>query len=1106
MAYNHRSHRRNRSLSATPPAVIQQHEFIPTRNAPDPPSSRRLAPSSSAPHRAKYDTIRSYGRFNDPTMPIQGETVSSPGTLMTPAEPLKKPSKNKTGGFGKLLKKLGNKQQQPDHHHHHVPTSPTSPDNPHNIPLAPPAPPPPKIPSIEVGQHVYRKPELKTGLQESDSLLSSIPAELRSRPTPPARIVEGPPLSMYNLPPPQTTSPHNANTNARNYHNSTNNNYTPNNAPQQPQPILQQPQPLPQPQQHRPSQVQQQPLRGILQKPQPFTEMPSYPIDNNIYNYQIQQQKLDEEEEEEDESLVKTQRFSRWSNASTGKSSGTYSLYSTFGPESRPSSESALDLQDDDDNTDEKQDDNIEQDDDGNGVTYVNNEISDDDDSSDDDDLFVDATGMSMEDIEREKNERRRLSKRLSGGHFGSAGGLMVSIGPTSPPPPVPSIPVQRRPSQDMVQSMLDWKRQSGSAKLELSNPPSSLSPPPRPVRKQLPEIKLETQVDGQAKEEPRDAADKIWNHDESFVPREKAAEWLGQAKPLHAEALVYYMNHFEFTNMLLDKAFRKLCSKLYFKAEAQQIDRILEAFARRFWQCNPQSIFGNDDIVYAVAYSLLLLNTDLHVAQGNHARMTRQAFVRNTMSTIRDQVKSLPPEKRDRTGQLFTKIWESDMEVYLKELYLSVKQSQILQPLEQQSQQLSVTNTTEKRASMLGGRRVAEFTRSVNTMIRNKSGRESAVIYPAEEKMSNPSSPLGSPRRDSFSSHTSGASFASSARNNTLLSPHQPMMSFMQSHASDLFTSRPPYLKEGVVVRKHLLENGNQKAKHREWRECFLVVGHGELKMYAMQGSTGEERRSMLRVNSFTTLADSLQGSKPSTTPWASSMQLLGTVTLNHSLSNILPPPGYNRQRPHVFAIQQSHGGVFLFQAPSQEQVNEWVETCNYWAARQSKEPLPGGVSNMEYGWGSCLNDVILDLDALEISGKYLGDPDALSIYDWRPPAPPTVSSTSDEQVQFDALQKHLDALSDEINEHRELKRKILVKFPSKSQNHAKVMTNWESKSNYLLHEIIKYQNYCDALERSVKRRRQQKQQQLPPTISVEQEKKLDLFSEIEKELHTGY
>ena len=49
--------------------------------------------------------------------------------------------------------------------------------------------------------------------------------------------------------------------------------------------------------------------------------------------------------------------------------------------------------------------------------------------------------------------------------------------------------------------------------------------------------------------------------------------------------------------------------------------------------------------------------------------------------------------------------------------------------------------------------------------------------------------------------------------------------------------------------------------------------------------------------------------------------------------------------------------GGVYFFQAGTEELVNEWVSTCNYWAARQSKEPLAGGVSNMEYGWNRVID-----------------------------------------------------------------------------------------------------------------------------------------------------
>lgn len=96
-----------------------------------------------------------------------------------------------------------------------------------------------------------------------------------------------------------------------------------------------------------------------------------------------------------------------------------------------------------------------------------------------------------------------------------------------------------------------------------------------------------------------------------------------------------------------------------------------------------------------------------------------------------------------------------------------------------------------------------------------------------------------------------------------------------MDKHSSALFASRPPYLKEGVVMRKHLLESKNQKAKHREWRECLLIVGQGELKMYGLQSESTSEttsssaRRNMLRAStaSFANLADSLSKNYQSST-----------------------------------------------------------------------------------------------------------------------------------------------------------------------------------------------------------------------------------------------
>jgi hypothetical protein len=63
--------------------------------------------------------------------------------------------------------------------------------------------------------------------------------------------------------------------------------------------------------------------------------------------------------------------------------------------------------------------------------------------------------------------------------------------------------------------------------------------------------------------------------------------------------------------------------------------------------------------------------------------------------------------------------------------------------------------------------------------------------------------------------------------------------------------------------------------------------------------------------------------------------------------------------------------------------------------------------------------------------------------------------------------------------------------------------MTNWEAKSKYLLHDIIKFQNYCDALEKSIQKRQDIASSDARASKLVYQENKVDLFKEISEELH---
>ncbi|TVY32837.1 PH and SEC7 domain-containing protein [Lachnellula subtilissima] len=141
-----------------------------------------------------------------------------------------------------------------------------------------------------------------------------------------------------------------------------------------------------------------------------------------------------------------------------------------------------------------------------------------------------------------------------------------------------------------------------------------------------------------------RERAKKIYDGNEDFIQKEKAAAWMGEEGPARSRTLVAYMELYDFANLNILAALRNMCGKLVLKAESQQVDRILCSFARRWCQCNPKHGFKATDVVHTICYSILLLNTDLHLADIEQ-KMTRSQFVKNTMPTIRKSVSESAPD-----------------------------------------------------------------------------------------------------------------------------------------------------------------------------------------------------------------------------------------------------------------------------------------------------------------------------------------------------------------------------------------------------------------------------------------------------------------------------
>ena len=89
-----------------------------------------------------------------------------------------------------------------------------------------------------------------------------------------------------------------------------------------------------------------------------------------------------------------------------------------------------------------------------------------------------------------------------------------------------------------------------------------------------------------------RERAKKVFDGNEDFIRKDKAAAWMGDEGSASSRTLVAYMDLYDFSNLNVLAALRNLCNRLVLKAESQQVDRILDAFAKRWCRCNPNHGF----------------------------------------------------------------------------------------------------------------------------------------------------------------------------------------------------------------------------------------------------------------------------------------------------------------------------------------------------------------------------------------------------------------------------------------------------------------------------------------------------------------------------------
>ena len=692
-----------------------------------------------------------------------------------------------------------------------------------------------------------------------------------------------------------------------------------------------------------------------------------------------------------------------------------------------------------------------------------------------------------------------------------------------------------------------------------------------------------------------KEKALQIYDNGEDEIDGRIAAAWLGEVGSDRERIRKVYLELYDFKSQNILAALRNLCSRLVLKAESQLIDRILDAFANRWCECNPKHGFRSVDVVHLICYAILLLNTDLHMADIG-SKMTRNQFVKNALETIRavvadDDGITGPPANQYLTGlsssaanleserlmvdrstrtasslsyrpvDRFVRAdskdidntassgplvdvafsgsqagWMFELEAVLKGFYSSIQREPLPLYGSESMGRLPVTISNNNLLSLSGLRRnpsVVSRAPSENTQNRTLASKwSSSRIRPRPRLGSTPgfgssknsledqssawspsisstwskpsySKTLASMSVDSFATSALGGNdFQSSIGFANALSQAIIREDQLGTHADDdptnisslkttplledesLELEGAPWAKEGIVKHKCHLDGTDKRSKDRNWNDCFAVIDKGWMRLF-----------------SFSTTAKSLRNKARNQKPggvvgggnWQDNAEEVWKFMLRHTIASSLPPPGYSKARPNVWALSLPTGAVHLFSVGTPDIVKEFVSTANFWSARLSKEPMIGGVSSMEYGWSDTVvyrPVTNVNLDGVRssfassdparpstqmsirssidhtVNGRPRLPGDKIYISEWSPPQLSLFASQLLEVDQLKALQAYVSHVEEDLQRHNELRGPMMLTFSSRHPNYGRAMGNWEKKSAYLLREIVKFKGYIEALQ----------------------------------------
>nr|KAF7438403.1 hypothetical protein H0235_000794 [Vespula pensylvanica] len=123
----------------------------------------------------------------------------------------------------------------------------------------------------------------------------------------------------------------------------------------------------------------------------------------------------------------------------------------------------------------------------------------------------------------------------------------------------------------------------------------------------------------------PEDVA--RWLHMDERLDKTAIGDFLGDHN--HNQVMYNYIDQMNFADRDLVTALRYFLEGFRLPGEAQKIDRLMEKFASRYCECNPNNgLFTSADTAYILGFSIIMLTTDLHSPQVKN-KMTKEQYIK---------------------------------------------------------------------------------------------------------------------------------------------------------------------------------------------------------------------------------------------------------------------------------------------------------------------------------------------------------------------------------------------------------------------------------------------------------------------------------------------